>query len=652
MKLYIAEKPSLGRAIADVFPGSKKKQQGYIELANGDVVSWCIGHLLEQAEPDAYNPAFKSWKLEHLPIVPEDWQLKAKTQTRSQLTVLRKLVKQADQLVHAGDPDREGQLLVDEVLSHLKISATKRKSTQRCLISDLNPPAVKRALAQLRSNQDFVPLSVSALARSRADWLYGMNMTRAYTLQGQKAGYQGVLSVGRVQTPLLGLVVKRDEEIEHFVNRDFFQVEAELHNGQGENFRLKWQPSVACQPYQDEEGRVLHKALAENVCQRITEQAAELTKLEQKEKKQPAPLPFNLSTLQIEAAKIFSMSAQQVLDTCQSLYERHQLITYPRSDSRHLPKEQHAMAGRVIQAIAGNCQPLQTYSQQADTSLISKAWNDNKVEAHHAIIPSEKNMSTTLFEKLNQFEKKIYQHIARQYLMQFFPAYQYAETKVEAKIAGGLFKTQAKQPLQQGWKVLYATNKKTEKVSSLPQLNLSPNDKVHGKHAWRCHQGHLIAKQTTAPEPFNDASLLSAMTGISRYVKNADIRKTLKETDGLGTEATRAGIIELLFKRNFLQRQGKSIRSTEIGRGLINSLPESAITPDMTALWEQQLNAISIKELNYQGFMLPLNQHLINLIEQAKQHIPTGLQALKGQGQGFKRKRKKGTAKRSYKKKS
>ena len=294
MKLYIAEKPSLGRAIADgltsLLNKPHRKQQGYIELGNGDVVSWCIGHLLEQAEPDAYNDAYKSWKLEHLPIVPQEWQLKPKSQTRSQLTVLRKLVKQADQIVHAGDPDREGQLLVDEVLSHLKISAHKRKNTQRCLISDLNLPAVKRALTNLRSNQEFIPLSVSALSRSRADWLYGMNMTRAYTLQGQKAGYKGVLSVGRVQTPLLGLVVKRDEEIDNFISRDFYQVEARLVNSNNESFLVKWQPSEACKPYQDEEGRVLHKPLAENVCQRIQQQPAEITKLEQKDKQQPAPV--------------------------------------------------------------------------------------------------------------------------------------------------------------------------------------------------------------------------------------------------------------------------------------------------------------------------------------------------------------------------
>ena len=213
MKLYIAEKPSLGRAIAAALPKPHKKQQGYIEVGNGDVVTWCIGHLLEQADPEAYDPSYAKWQLEHLPIIPQQWQLKAKAKTRSQLTVLRKLVRQATQLVHAGDPDREGQLLVDEVINHLKVSAAKKSQTQRLLVSDLNLAAVKKSLSSLRSNQEFVALSISALARSRADWLYGINLTRAYSILGQKSGFHGVLSVGRVQTPVLALVVNRDREI-------------------------------------------------------------------------------------------------------------------------------------------------------------------------------------------------------------------------------------------------------------------------------------------------------------------------------------------------------------------------------------------------------------------------------------------------------
>ncbi|MDW1809933.1 DNA topoisomerase, partial [Vibrio sp. Vb2362] len=225
-RLFIAEKPSLGRAIAAALPNPQKKDQGFIRCGNGDIVTWCIGHLLEQVEPDAYDERYKKWNMADLPIVPQQWQLRPRKSASKQLTVIRKLLKEANEVIHAGDPDREGQLLVDEVMDYCKLSKTKKESTQRLLISDLNLPAVKRALSSMRSNREFIPLSVSALARSRADWLYGMNMSRAYTLLGQKAGYQGVLSVGRVQTPVLGLVVRRDEEIENFVPKDYFTLHA------------------------------------------------------------------------------------------------------------------------------------------------------------------------------------------------------------------------------------------------------------------------------------------------------------------------------------------------------------------------------------------------------------------------------------------
>ncbi|MCE9902265.1 DNA topoisomerase, partial [Hafnia paralvei] len=277
MRLFIAEKPSLARAIADVLPKPHRRGDGYISCGSGDTVTWCIGHLLEQAEPDAYDTRYARWNLADLPIVPEKWQLKPKPSVAKQLNVIKRLLGEAEQVIHAGDPDREGQLLVDEVLDYLELAPEKRQNVQRCLINDLNPQAVERAVSRLRDNREFIPLCVSALARSRADWLYGINMTRAYTILGRNAGYNGVLSVGRVQTPVLGLVVRRDEEIENFVSKDFYEVKAHIVTPAEERFTAMWVPSESCEPHQDEEGRLLNKALAEHVIKRIEGQPAMVT---------------------------------------------------------------------------------------------------------------------------------------------------------------------------------------------------------------------------------------------------------------------------------------------------------------------------------------------------------------------------------------
>ncbi|KZN39007.1 hypothetical protein N480_12315 [Pseudoalteromonas luteoviolacea S2607] len=617
MKLYIAEKPSLGRAIAEVLPKPHKKQDGFIEVGNGDCVTWCIGHLLEQAEPEDYDPKFKKWSTQDLPIVPSEWKFKAKPKTKKQLATVKRLIKSAGVVVHAGDPDREGQLLVDEVIQEAKLSKTKKSTVERVLISDLNPNAVKKALQKSKSNTEFMALSISALARSRADWLYGMNLTRAFTLAGQKAGVQGVLSIGRVQTPVLGLVVRRDEEIASFVSKPFYEVIAKISKESGEQFEAKWQPSEACVPYMDEEGRVLVKGLAENVARRITNQSAELTKLDKVPKKQNPPLPYNLSALQIDANKRFSMSAKQVLDICQALYEKHKLITYPRSDNRYLPNDHYFERNDVLAAVVNNKGCEEKLVADANTSLKSKCWNDKKVEAHHAIIPTKKCLKSA---QLGHQEIQVYGLICTQYLAQFYPAYEYSQTKAYLTIAGGNFIAKADTVINKGFKVLFKSKKAdAELKTQLPILEVG--EPLH------CNEGVVNEKNTQPPSHFTEATLLSAMTGIARYVKDKEVKKVLKETDGLGTEATRAGIIELLFKRGFLQREGKSIKSTQLGSGLINTIPAHLSLPDRTALWESQLTNIAQKSASYSQFMTPLESELSDLVS-LSQSINTN--ALKG----------------------
>ncbi|QLB18843.1 DNA topoisomerase III [Mannheimia granulomatis] len=611
MRLFVAEKPSLARAIADVLPKPHSQGDGFIQCGQNDMVTWCIGHLLEQAEPDAYDERFKMWRMEHLPIIPEQWKLIPKKETLKQFKVVEKLIKKADVLVNAGDPDREGQLLVDEVFGYLNLPPERRNQIQRCLVSDLNPSAVSRAIERLQKNTDFIPLATSALARARADWLYGINMTRAYTLQGRWAGYKGVLSVGRVQTPVLGLIVRRDLEIEHFVPKDYFEVFAHIVVPETqEKFKAQWQPSKACEDYQDEDGRVLSRPLAENVVKRITNQPANVTEYQDKIEKETAPLPYSLSVLQMEAAGKYGLSAQTVLDICQKLYETHKLITYPRSDNRYLPNEHFNDRFKVMAAIAHHLPEYQEKPEAVDPNQRNRCWNDKEVEAHHAIIPTARQGTVHLTEN----EKRIYQLIARQYLLQFCPDAEYRKSKIGLEIAGGNFIAQARNLVVAGWKSLLGKEDNFD-ISEPPLPIVKKGQQLH------CENGEIISKKTQPPRYFTDRSLLSAMTGIARFVQDKELKKILRETDGLGTEATRAGIIELLFKRGFLIRKGKNIHSTEAGRTLIHALPDSATQPDMTAHWEMQLNQISKKETSYQQFMFELSNQLPNLLQSPNRQI-------------------------------
>ncbi|NLS43404.1 DNA topoisomerase III [BEV proteobacterium] len=638
MRLFIAEKPSLARAIADVLPKPHRRGAGYIACGSQDVVTWCVGHLLEQAQPDAYDARYVRWLLADLPIIPEKWLLMPRPSVSKQLNAIKKLLGEASEVIHAGDPDREGQLLVDEVLEYLALAPEKRQQVRRCLINDLNPQAVTRAVERLRDNRDFVPLSVSALARSRADWLYGINMTRAYTLLGRNAGYDGVLSVGRVQTPVLGLVVRRDEEIENFVSKDYFEVKAHIVTPADERFVALWQPSESCEPYQDEEGRLLHRSLAEHVVRRIAGQPATVTDYSDKRESETVPLPYSLSALQIEAAKCFGLSAQLVLDTCQRLYETHKLITYPRSDCRYLPEEHFAGRRAVINAITVHASGLLP-QPVVDLERRNRCWDDSKVDAHHAIIPTARNASVSLSEN----ERQVYGLIARQYLMQFCHDAVFRKCVITLDIAGGKFIAKARFLANAGWHVLLGVKERDDENDGLPLPVVAKGDVL------LCEKGEVVERQTQPPRPFTDATLLSAMTGIARFVQDKTLKKILRETDGLGTEATRAGIIELLFKRSFLFKKGRYIHASEAARALIHALPPSAALPDMTANWEATLTLISEKQRRYQDFMQPLTQTLSGLIDQARQNRSAsafrGLQA----PQKTQKKTRKPTAKKAAK---
>ena len=605
MRLIVAEKPSLARAIADALPVKATRRDGYLE-AGDTVVSWCLGHLLEQAPPERYDPRYKQWRLDDLPIIPQRWQLVPRSQARSQLSVLRKLIKSADSVVHAGDPDREGQLLVQEVLDHLGW----RRETQRLLVQDLNRPAVVKALASLEDNRRYQPLHAAAEARSRADWLYGINLTRAWTLIGRQAGFDGLLSVGRVQTPVLGLVVRRDRDIAAFEPKPFYVLWVDLRVANG-SLRAWWQPGEhhpldgSCFDGScfDEQGRLLDPRPAEALAQRLVGARGHLAELDQKRKRQAAPLPYSLSALQVDAARRHGLSAQRVLDVCQSLYERHQLITYPRSDCRYLPAAHHREAAKTLTSACHLDDPLRGWVEQANFGLRSKAWDDAKVGAHHALAPTGRPAD---MDRLNRDEANLFRLIARNVLAQFYPALETYETQAIFELLDERFKAQGREILEPGWKPLFTTR---DDVPALPPL-------TRGEPA-TATDASSENRETRPPEPFTDASLIKAMMNIARYVEDPAVKRTLRESDGLGTEATRAGIIETLLTRGYLVRDRKAIKATRTGHALIDSLPPAATRPERTALWEQRLSAIADNQDAPAPFLEALVSDLRALLGQA-----------------------------------
>jgi DNA topoisomerase III len=608
MRLFIAEKPSLARAIADALPGPRTRRRDFIECGPEDVVTWCAGHILELAEPEQYTPAYKAWRLDHLPIAPAEWRLAV---TRPELLrTIRTLLPKASRVVHAGDPDREGQLLVDEVLEFLGY----RGPVDRLLISDLNLLAVRRALGELQSNARYRGLYEAALARQRADWLFGINLTRLYTLLGRAGGYDGVLSVGRVQTPLLGLIVRRDIEIEQFKPKRYYVVRAEVRAAGGQ-FSATWHPPDSAAEVVDVAGRLISREHASAIRAKVIGQSGQVTTCSRDKRSEPPPLAYSLPDLQVDAGKRLGLGPKETLDACQSLYETHRMLTYPRSDCRYVPEGQHEQATVVLAAIATNIPALVPAVNKADRSQRSRVWNDKKITAHHAIIPTVVAKSAA---DLTPVEARIYDLVARRYVVQFHAAFEYDEMKIELSIQDERFRAWGRQTVAEGWRSLVPN------VEADNDQEEADDDAAGGalpfvseRERITCADVSLAERQTTPPKRFTESSLIQAMTGIARYVEDPNIKQLLRETDGIGTPATQAAIIQILFDRAFIEKRRRQIASTSIGRALIEILPDVATRPDMTALWEAAMRRIADGQM-------PLAQFLTAVLEQLRNLVDTG----------------------------
>ena len=598
MRLFIAEKPSLGRAIADGL-GKGRKEDGCIRCGN-DIVTWCFGHLLEPCYPEDYKPEYASWRREHLPIIPQAWRSKPKPKASAQLKIIGKLLKEVKSVVNAGDPDREGQLLVDEVLEHFAYKGP----VSRIWLASLDDSSVKKALDGITDNTAKAPLRDSARARQRADWLIGMNATRAMTIMGRETGRGGeVLSLGRVQTPTLALVVTRDREIASFVSSDYFVLRASVASATGEEFAAMFVPGET-QAGLDGSGRLTNATVVNALAESVKGAEGIITASTQEKKSKSAPLPHCLSSLQKEASAICSMTAKQVLDTAQTLYEK-KLTTYPRTDCRYLPEEQFDAAGRILAAIA-TISGMEHMGQNADAKLKSSAWNTKKVTAHHAIIPTGEKPGN-----LTSTERALYSLIVSAYCLQFYPAMRYEAQKITLSIGDTRWEAKGRIILEAGWTVLSSDNDESgaqdnEQEQALPTVK--NGDSVH------CRDVQTLKKKTSPPSRFTEGTLIEAMANVHRFVTDAAAKSVLKENEGIGTEATRAGIIETLKQRHYLIADKKAIVSTKLGQDIIDLTPATLKDPVTTASWESKLEAIAQGKETLAGFMAEQTKILPDLL--------------------------------------
>ena len=634
MRLFIAEKPSLARSIAAVLPKPQENNKLYIK-AGDDIVAWAAGHLLEQAMPESYDEKYKHWNVDDLPIFPEVWKLLVKKESKDLFDNLKKLLKQADIVVNAGDCDREGQLLIDEILDFCGYKG----EILRILISDTNPEAVKKALDNLKPDSDFYGDRDAALARSRADWLHGMNLTRLYTKMAERNGYNGgPLRIGRVKTPVTALVVKRDEAIEAFIPKPFWILKAEISVANG-SFKATWKPKEEQQGL-DEEKRLVDKSVAETLVSQLTGKSATITKYECKKQSSKPPVGFSLPKLQMIASKKFDLSPAKTLEICQNLYEQG-ILTYPRSDCEFLPDAHHDDAQRVFDVI----EKLSSVKipEAVDKVRKTPVFNSKKVEEHHAIIPSA---SCKISKQLEGNEALIFELIARRYISFFMPDFEFLQVNINADINGELFTASGRQVLNEGWKAIENDiQDKDDEKDNDEENNSAPLPETSEGENGSCNNINLLEKKTKAPARFTEATLLKAMNEVYRYVLNAEIKKILKETDGIGTAATQAGIIKEIIDGGMLIKKGKNLISSTAARNLIHALPENITLPDLTAIWETYFRKVKASEMSIDEVINYIQDTIRDIIASAQ---PITVQSLDN-GTSKKPDSKKSTKKSSVK---
>lgn len=610
MELYLCEKPSQANDLAAVL-GVRQRGEGFLHDGNNRTITWAYGHLLEMFMPDDYDERFKSWSLDTLPIAPDNWKSKVRKTGFKQFKVIEGLLKKASTVYIATDYDREGEAIARSLMDRTRYSGP----VKRVCLTALDESSIRKALANIRDGRDTMPLYYAAMARQRADWLIGMNVSRLYTVLTRDVGFNQTLHVGRVITPTVALVCQRDREIANFKPSPFWTltVGVSVQNGQ---FTANW---VAPEECSDDHGRCTNKTYAEQVAAQVKGAQAIISKAETKAGKESAPLPFDLTSLQQYASKRWGYTAQQVLDAAQALYETHKATTYPRTDCRYLPESQREDIPDILQGLILSDQSVSGLVAGADPNRKSRAFNDKKITAHHAIIPTPARTDIT---KMSEVEFNLYDAIRRFYIAQFYSAFEFNRTNIEVTCGNHLFSATGKTPTKQGWKVLFNSDSESSPEDDSDQ-NDNPKEQEklprvnHGEPAM-IRDSLLEDKMTRPPAHFTESSLLAAMENIARFVTEEKFRQILKDTAGLGTPATRAGIIQGAVDKGYFKRQKKVLIATDKAHALITVLPPAIKSPGMTAAWEQELEKIASGNGNMTVFMNQISQWICKLVDQLK----------------------------------
>jgi DNA topoisomerase-3 len=592
--LILAEKPSVGRDIARVL-NCNKKGNGCLE-GGKYIVTWALGHLVTLADPEEYNKKYKTWNMEDLPMLPERMKLEVIKQSSKQFYAVKEQMHRKDvkEIIIATDAGREGELVARWIIE----KANVKKPIKRLWISSVTDKAIKDGFNKLRDGKAYENLYYSAVARAEADWIVGINATRALTVK-----YNAQLSCGRVQTPTLAMIAQREEEIKKFVSKEYYGITA---NTKG--LKLKWQDNNT------KDIKTFDKFKSDKTLEFVKNQDAVIIDIEKSNKRSYAPTLYDLTDLQRDANRIFGFSAKETLSIMQRLYENHKILTYPRTDSRYISDDLvDTLKDRVRACSIGQYQKMGSKVLNSPIKANKSFVDNSKVTDHHAIIPTEQRV---LLSELNDKERKIYDLVVKRFLAVLYPPFEYEETSIKAKIGNENFIAKGKTIISLGWKEVYENNYYDEDEDNddqnLPVINKGDTLKV------------ISLVQTTGktkpPAPFNEGTLLQAMENPVRYMNDESktLKKIIGETGGIGTVATRADIIEKLFNTFLIEKNGKDIFITSKGKQLLELVPEELKSPALTAEWEQKLGLISQGKLNKDNFIKEMKEYSKSVVKEIK----------------------------------